>query len=214
MSDIRIEIRRPRLFTTSVIVAITAYGLIVSVPILAAMLVVSVREFSLWTFLIPLAALITASFFLPFGFGNPLVVRLVQKLKPASNQPANTFVVQLTFTPRLRGGTRALFEDADDVGWLELSDSALNFYGDSVTLSLPYSAVGRVRLQTSGWRGLFAYGARITLQIQALDNVSAIQFAERSSWVLPVSRSNARRIHDALLRKISQPQAQQTGTHT
>jgi hypothetical protein len=208
MSDARIEIRPPRLFTTPAIAAITAYGLIVSVPVLAAMLVISVRGFSITTFLVPLGALAIASFFLPFGFGNPLVVRRVQGLKPVAIQTANAFVVQLAFNPRLREGWRALLEDADDFGWLELSDSALNFYGDSVTLSLPYAAVARVRLRTSGWRGLFAYGARITLETQGLQSISSIQFAERSSWILPVSRTNANRIYEALKLKVPQSTAQ------
>lgn len=202
MYDARLEIRSPRLFTSGAILALTLYGILVSAPVVVAMLAVSVRALDVWTYAVPLGALAAATFFLPLGFGNPLVVRLVRSLPGAPTQNANRFIVQLSLAPRLRSGWRAVIEDADDIGWLEFSDLGLSFQGDSISLSVPYGQVVQVRLQNSGWRGLFACGTRLTLNISGLPQVSCIQFAERSSWVVPDSRRNARAIYQALARRV------------
>ena len=82
-------------------------------PFLLLVLVVSVTQFSLLTALIPLLVVAATAYFLPFGLGNTHVTRLVRSLNPAAAQGGEGFIVQLTLSPRLRSGLRALLEDAD-----------------------------------------------------------------------------------------------------
>lgn len=192
------DIQSPKRFTTPVILAMSAYGLLISVPVLLAFLAISVHELSLWTCVTPIAALALTTFFLPFGFGNARIVSLLRSDPSISSPGAPRFIVQMTLFPRLRSGWRALIEDADDIGWLEVLEGGLQFRGDSVTLTVPWSRISRIRLKSSGWRGLFAYGARIVLETSAIEGVVSLQFAERSSWIVPSSRRNARNIYQAL----------------
>jgi len=200
MRAARLELRPPTLFRSPTILALGFYGIMVSIPIIAAVLLVSVRQLSAWTFVLPLLAMAVAVFLMPFGFGNPLLVRRVKRLEPPPDSSSSRFVVQLTLTPRVRTGWRATFEDADDLGWVVISDAGVDFYGDSVSLTLPWSASDAPRLQTSGWRGLFLCGPRVRLSTTALPNVSQIEFAERASWTLPGSRRIAARMYQSFAR--------------
>jgi hypothetical protein len=148
----------------------------------------------MYTVLLPFLAVAITALFLPFGLGNSYIVRLVRPLKPATASDAKTFIVQLTLSPRIRSGLRALLEDADDVGYLSVSESELVFQGDSVKLSVPKDCIEAVRPRNIGMRGLFVYGRRIEVVISGLPNVASIQFAERSSWLLPASRRVTREL--------------------
>ena len=184
----QIEIRQPRLFTLGAVLIISAYGLVLAVPFIAALLVVSVLKLGILTILIPALAIVLAAVFLPLGLGNPYVMRLARSLRPVTDQTGPVFVVQLSATPRIRSGFCAILEDADDIGYLSFNGSGLLFQGDSVTLSVPYSCIKELRPQNIGLRGLYVCGGRIALTVAGLSNVSALEFAERSSWLLPSSK--------------------------
>ena len=81
------------------------------------------------------------AFFLPFGLGNTHVARLVRSLNPGASRDEDGFIVQLTVSPRLRSGLRALLEDADDIGYLTFAANELRFQGDSVKLSAPWEDI-------------------------------------------------------------------------
>jgi len=190
----KIEIAQPRLFTLGAVLAVNAYGIFLALPVFFSALVVSVLPFGMYTVLLPFLAVAITALFLPFGLGNSYIVRLVRPLKPATASDAKTFIVQLTLSPRIRSGLRALLEDADDVGYLSVSESELVFQGDSVKLSVPKDCIEAVRPRNIGMRGLFVYGRRIEVVISGLPNVASIQFAERSSWLLPASRRVTREL--------------------
>ena len=197
------QIAPPRLLTVGTVLVISAYGLLLVIPVLGAILVVSLLRLSLLTFLLPVLAAVITTFFLPLGFGNPYVVKLARSLP---NNPAITpesFVAQITFSPRLRSGARALLEDADDIGWLSFSQSGLSFHGDSVQLSVPFDQIREVRTESIGWRGLFLYGPQTVVSVSGLPNASTLKLAERSSWLLPASRTNAKRLQSALVARIN-----------
>src|SRR5436190_1270578 len=158
----------------------SAYGFILGIPAILAMLVVSTMPFGMLTFLCPVAAIVLTTFFAPFGFGNPYVKRVARSLRPPSEEHKQGFCVQITFEPRLSSGIRALFEDADDIGWLTVIGSNLAFFGDSIQLVLPLSQISSVQAQNIGWRGLFLCGPRTVLSLTGLPNVKSVQFAERS----------------------------------
>ncbi len=198
------EIGQPRLLKAGAMVAMCAYGMLLMVPVVISMLVVSVLNFGVLTFLLPVLTIAAGTYFLPFGFGNSYVARLVHSLDPAAVKEQNGFIVQLTFTPRLWSGIRALIEDADDVGWLSFTESALVFRGDCVRFSIPFEQIRDVRTRSSGWRGLFLYGPGSRFVVSGLPNVTAIQLADRSAWLLPTSRRNARLLQQRLL-QISRP---------
>src|SRR5215469_8825112 len=98
----RIETRVPSLFTPGAIITTSLFGLVLVIPVLFSMLLVSVLQFGVVTFLLPLLTIVMATFFLPLGFGNPYIARLVQQLRPGSISPKETFIVQLTRMPRHR----------------------------------------------------------------------------------------------------------------
>jgi len=145
--------------------------------------------------------LVATTFLLPFALGNSRVVKLVGSLN--ANKGEDSFVVQLTCWPRIRLGFRALLEDADDIGCLTITDSELVFHGDSVKLSIPFDHIEQVRPQNVGFRGLFVYGPRITLVVSGLPEVKSVEFAERSSRLLPTSRKTTRKFHERLASKVA-----------
>ncbi len=199
---VTIEVAQPRLFNTGAVVAVNAYGALLAVPFLLSVLVVSVTQFSLLTALIPLLVVAATAYFIPFGLGNTHVTRLVRSLNPAAAQGGEGFIVQLTLSPRLRSGLRALLEDADDIGYLTVRGDELLFQGDSVKLSIPLDHIEMVRPQNIGLRGLFVYGRRIQLVVPALTQVESLEFAERSSSLLPTSRAIAKQLYQRLSTRV------------
>jgi len=193
-----IQVAQPKLFTAGAVAAVNAYGVLLVLPFLASILAVSVTRFGLLTALIPLVVVAATAYFLPFGLGNTHVTRLVRSLNPAAAQRQEGFIVQLTLSPRLRSGLRALLEDADDIGFLTFCGNELLFEGDSIKLSVPLDCVEMVRPQNIGLRGLFVYGRRIKVVVSGLPQVESVEFAERSSWLLPTSRAVTRQLFQRL----------------
>ncbi len=176
--------------------------MVLVLPVLASVLVMSGGKFALWNLLLPLAVFGGTAYFLPFGLGNAYVTWLVRALNPAAGQDPDGFIVQLTLSPRIRSGLWAELEDADDIGYLRLTETELVFEGDSVKVSVPYSQIERVSSRNIGLRGLFVYGRRIALEISGFPKASALEFAERSSWVLPASRRTTQRLWERLSGKL------------
>jgi hypothetical protein len=196
-----IEIGKPRLFTLGAMLIVSAYGVLLAIPFLASLMVVSVLKLGVLTILIPVLAVAWAAIFLPFGLGNSYVSHLVRSLNPAAGKNAAGFVVQLSLSPRIRSGLCAILEDADDVGYLSFNGSGFMFQGDSVKLSVPYECIQEVLPHNIGIRGLFVYGRRIGVVVRGLPNVSSLEFAERSSWLLPASRRITKRLYQHLTRQ-------------
>lgn len=182
--------------------AVNAYGALLAAPFVISVLVVSVTKFGLLTALIPLSVVAATAYFLPFGLGNTHITRLVRSLNPTVAKRGEGFVVQLTLSPRLRSGLRALLEDADDIGYLTFSGNELLFQGDSVKLSVPFDRIELVRPRNIGLRGLFVYGRRIKVVVSGLPQVESVEFAERSSWLLPTSQAITRRLYQRLSTRI------------
>jgi hypothetical protein len=194
----KIEITQSKLFTAGAVVVVNAYGILMITPIFLAIIAVSVIKLGVLTVLIPLLALAATAFFLPFGLGNTHVARLVRSLHPGAGQNGDGFIVQLTVSPRLRSGLRALLEDADDIGHLTFGRNELRFQGDSVKLLVPWEDIQLVRPRNIGWRGLFVYGRRIKLVVSGWPKIESFEIAERSSWLLPASRIITRKLYERL----------------
>src|ERR1035441_4302836 len=160
-----LEIAKPRLFTMPAVLAANAYGLLLVVPLFISILAVSLIKFGLLTVLIPLLVVAATAYFLPFGLGNAHIARLVRSLTPAAAKDGDGFIVQLTLSPRLRSGLRAILEDADDIGYLSFTRTELLFQGDSVKLSVPLDCIAQVHPQNVGLRGRFIYGRRINVVV-------------------------------------------------
>jgi hypothetical protein len=191
----RLEQSTPKLLTSGAVLIVCAYGLLLMIPVLASLMVVSVLPMGPVTLLLPLFTMAVTVFFLPFGFGNTYIRRITRSMAP---HPADSFLVQLTLRPRLRSGVRALLEDADDVGWLGLGDSALLFRGDGLALEIPFRQIESVQKASIGLRGLFVY-PQLVLKVSGLDGVQSISIAERSSALLP----SARRINQLLYERLA-----------
>ncbi len=192
------QVRPPSLFTAGAVLVVCAYGLLLLIPVLLAMMLVSVFRFGFLTFLIPFAAICGATYFLPFGFGNAHISGLLRrKSNPRSEAPVG-WPVQLTCSPRLRSGLRGLLEDADDIGHLTVTDSGLVFEGDSIRLTLPRRCILSLRAQSIGWRGLFVY-PRLVLTVSEIAGLKELRFADRSAWVLPTARKRTRELYRRLV---------------
>jgi hypothetical protein len=194
----RLDLTQPRRLTTAAVFVLSAYGLVLAVPVLLSMMWISVRQFDGWTFAVPLLTLAIASFFLPVGFGNPYVKRLVCSHRPDAGKDEDGFVVQVTLNPRVHWGLRALVEDADDFGYLRFTETGLVLEGDSINGSIPFDQIQQVQRRSIGWRGLFLCKQRIALVVPGLPEVESLEFAERASWTLPAARSAARKLHERL----------------
>ena len=194
---VRMEVREPRLMSSLAVLVASGYGLLLIMPVVLVLLVVSVLPFGWITLVLPLAVFGAATTLLPFGAGNSLIRKLARDISlPSTSSPK--FLVQLTFVPRLRSGPRALFEDADDIGWLVFVDESMEFYGDSIRLSIPYQSVESARPSSIGLRGLYVYPA-LKLRVSSSQSAMSLSIAERSSWLLP----GARRITREILRQLS-----------
>jgi hypothetical protein len=183
----RIEITPPKVFTLASVLVVCAFGVLLTIPLLISVLGLSLMRPGILSLLILLVIIAATAYCLPFGLGNPYVARLAQSLRPAPNNTQELFLVQLTLSPRIRSGILAVVEDADDIGWLSFAGSELVFYGDSVRLSVPFDQIKTVRRQNIGLRGLFVI-SRIAVVVSGLPKVESLEFAERSSWLLPTSR--------------------------
>jgi hypothetical protein len=195
-------VRKPQLFTPVAVLISSLYGFILVLPVLISVIGMTLLHFSFWTFLVPVVAIAAASYVLPLGFGNPYISRLVRPLWPGSERSQNNYVVQFSCSPRIRSGLLSVLEDADDVGVLVFTDTALEFYGDSVRLSVPFSEIKNVGQQNAGARALFAYGHQLTFAVPSL-KADLFRFAERSSWVLTSSRRTANRMYQQLSEKVA-----------
>jgi hypothetical protein len=198
----RIEVGPPKVFTTAGVLLINAYGLLLVIPLVIAIVAISLLRFGLWTWLLPVLVVVATVYLLPFALGNSRVVRLVGSPNTAASQAEDRFVVQLTCWPRIRTGFRALLEDADDIGCLNLTGSELVFRGDSVKLTIPFDRIEEVRPQNVGFRGLFVYGSRIMLVVSGLPEIKSVEFAERSSRLLHTSRKTTRKLYERLAAKV------------
>lgn len=182
----QLEIATPRRFDSRAVWCLNGYGLVLALPVFLAVMAMSALPFGLPAVSLPILAILLGAFFLPFGFGNRHVARLVKRGSGKDPDPEQ-FIVQLTLDPRIHSGFRGLLEDADDVGTLTFLDTELVFTGDSVTLRAPYHFVRSVARENLGLRGLFVYGDRIALEIEGLPGRKKVSFAERSSVILPDS---------------------------
>jgi len=198
-TDVRVEITRPKVYGTPAVLAVHTYGFLLVIPVLASIAGLSLLPAGFGPLLLPLAAVIVTACFLPLGLGNPHISRLVRSFCAEAQRGDRGYIVQATFTPRIRSGLRAVLEDADDIGFLCFTDSALVFHGDSVRLSIPFQQLGEVRPQNVGLRGLFVYGLRIEVPVKGIPQLAAIQFAERSSLLLTGSRRTTRRLRDQFI---------------
>jgi hypothetical protein len=196
-----LEVKSPTIFSPLAVLTTCIWGLVLVIPVIISMMVVSVLHLGTLTFLIPLATIGLATFFLPLGFGNPYVARLARPLQPPADQYQAIYLVQLTRKPRNRSGLLAVLEDADDIGFLSFSDSILAFHGDSVRLKVAYDRIENLKLQNAGWRALFAYGPKTVFSIAGQPDAGTFAFAERASWHLPGSRKNACEMYRCLARK-------------
>ncbi len=196
----QIEIVSPRRYTTISVFVVCAFGVLLGIPLFISVLAVSLIRPGILTLVIPLLVIVATLYFLPFGLGNAYVAGLIRSLKPATDKNQEAFVVQLTLSPRIRSGLLAVVEDADDIGWLSFTASELLFHGDSVRLSVPFEQIKKVQRQNIGLRGLFVI-SRIELVVPELPKVKSLEFAERSSWVLPTSRKITKKLYQQLLER-------------
>jgi len=197
-APVRMEVRDPRCLSGGAVLLASGYGLLLILPVLLVLLAVSLLPFGWMTIVLPLAAFGAATALLPFGFGNPLMTKLARDIPlPSGGSPK--YLVQLTFAPRLRSGPRALLEDADDLGWLVFDEGSMEFYGDSIRLSVPFESIEQARPASIGLRGLFLYPA-VKVRVSGGDSEMRFSVAERSSWLL----SGTRRITREILRPLAE----------
>jgi len=193
MERARIEISRPGRFGLTGVLAAHVMSFLLAVPLLIALVLVSAKDLGIFNLLIPIMALLAVICVLPF-FGNACISLIVRNLRPTNSREDRTWVVQITLCPRIRKGLRAALEDADDVGYLVLEESALIFTGDSVQLTIPFERIRGVQGENVGLRGAYIASGRIALETADLNGFEGLEIAERSSRVIFSSRRITREI--------------------
>lgn len=129
---------------------------------------------------------------------NPYVRHLVEKKHGCRQSNSNSYICQLSMSPRFYSGLRGFLEDADDLGWLEITDDGIVFKGDSMNLSLPFEAISRIATLGCGYRMLGMGGRKIRISTRALDGIQAFELSERQSYTIGTSRRLADDIIDAI----------------
>jgi len=196
-----LEIKPARQFKACSVLAINLYGVLLGLPVLAAVAWVSFRPLDAATYILPVVAVLVATAFLPVGFGNPHARLISRRLSPPFPlQDAR--VVQLTTQPRIRTGLRAMLEDADDIGCLRVTETGLAFFGDSVRLEAPFECIETVCLKNIGLRGLYIYAPRISMKIKGV-TPGDFEFADRSSVSLMSARRQTRELYNMLSAKVA-----------
>jgi hypothetical protein len=193
MDASRIEVGPAKLFHNGSMLVIWAYGILLLLPVGASLVAISLVKVGFLTFLIPVVALAATAWIVPLGQGNHYIARRARGLSGAPAGESNC-LVQLTLTPRLRKGIRALLEDADDFGILTFDEAGFTFTGDAIHIVVPRQNILQVHRQNVGLRGRFVYGSRITIEVKGLDKISYLEFAERSSAIIPESKRITRRL--------------------
>jgi hypothetical protein len=190
-NEIKIEITQPKLFTKKAILAINAYLVLEVSPIVILDFLISPifklfkPEMALGLILVALGLIaFLFVYFIPIGMGNLHVRKLVRSLNTSDK---SSYIVQLTIIPRLKSGFWAFLEDADDIGFLVITESDLVFKGDSVELSFPYTQIKNIRKKNVGWRGAWIYGNRIQIDLLDSTDKKSFEFTERSSLSIPTS---------------------------
>jgi hypothetical protein len=191
-----VEVTSPKVFTWAAIFVIAGCGVLLAAPVLVSLLAVTLFKLGLLTALLPLLTIAVTAYFLPFGLGNPVVKRLVRSR--SLDVAEDGFIVQVTLSPRIRSGLRAVIEDADDLGYLSFTGSELIFQGDSVRLLIPWGQITEVRPENIGWRGRYLYGSRIKITVVGIPNVEAVTFSERASLLLPTSKRITRKLRERI----------------
>lgn len=196
----RIEIRPPQRLKAAAVVVLYGLGMLSLLPVLAAILVVSVVPHGVGV-LVVVVAIGFAFVFPPLCFENPYITRVVRRMVESEDAAKDGFVVQLKVLPRLSHGLRAEVEDADDFGYLCFSGEDLVYCGDSVRLKVPVAQIATVETRNIGWRGLYLYGCRTVVVVPGLKGAQHLEFTERSSWLLPTLRKMAQRLYESLRRR-------------
>ena len=135
---------------------------------------------------------------IPVLQANPYVRYLVDKRHGWRPSSSNAYICQLSLSPRFYSGLRGFLEDADDIGWLEITEDGIVFNGDSMNLSLPFEAINRIATFDCGYRMLGMCGRKIRISTRALDGIQALEFGERQSYTIDTSRRLADDIIDAI----------------
>jgi hypothetical protein len=192
----RFESRRATLLTNRALLVLNAYGVMLMIPALVAILTVSIIRLSWWSVVIPAVAVVISLLLLPLGFGNLSLSRWLRPVREKLGQPS--FVVQLRFVPQRRSMARALLEDADDIGVVCAKDGAFSYQGDAFSFLIPLANVVSVESRNIGWRGFFIYGNRCLVTCRGIPELQEIELAERQSLILPQSWTCSRRLVKSL----------------
>jgi hypothetical protein len=198
-----IEITAPKSFGVLSILAKYAFSFLLGLPFAGFLLLLSLRDLGRWTLGVGVLVLIITICLTP-SLGNLYVFWAVRRLKPLGWGAGDNLIVQVTFSPRIRRGFRAVIEDADDVGYLVLEESALVFYGDSLRLTVPFQRIEAVEGENVGLRGVYVTSGRIMLEITGLEGVESVEIAERSSRLIFSSRKITREMFARIKEKVNQ----------
>jgi hypothetical protein len=159
----------------------------------------------LGSLLLGIAAMGLVLYFIPsLGNGNWLIKRI---LRTALNQPdeiSACFIFQLSTKPRRYTGMRGLLEDADDIGYLCLTDKALVYKGDSINMLVPYKSIRSIRYLSCGWRVLWLCGEKIEITFPVNNSLTTIVLGERASRSVTESKRIIKKTCESLSAKVKE----------
>lgn len=205
-NEIKIQITPPQFFTKRAILISNTIPVIAFIPIIKVILAgpILVKLFHPAIAFAGCLAILgfgvaTLIYFSPVFMGNLYVLHLVRRLKFFNE---NGFIVQVATAPRLRGGLWGFLEDADDIGLLRFGAETLEFYGDSMKVSIPFAKIRNMRKKNIGYRGGWVCGSRLVIEAGETVGNKFFEFVERSSITVPESRRVSRELFECLSAQI------------
>ncbi len=204
----RVVLRDPVHFRMQEVVSVNMFSTGVALVLLGAMVLVGVIvfivSFGLGLILIGLSVCLglysaMAVLLLPFT-NNYYVARHVRRSIPLPEGDSETYLVQITLSPRVYGGLRGFLEDADDVGYLRFTEEGFEFFGDSITIQLPFENIESIQDVNVGIRGLWIVGRRVRVSTSAFPPYVGIEFLDREGLSVRRTRQISESIIHALMR--------------
>ena len=96
-----------------------------------------------------------------------------------------------------------MFDNADDVGELRLTNEEILFIGDYVNLTVNYLDVAKLDRKNCGWRGFWIYGSWIIISfVNSINDFTGIKFFIRGRKTILSTRRTANKVFERLKNKI------------
>jgi hypothetical protein len=147
-----------------------------------------------------LVVIVCSVLLLPMLYRNPTIESWSQALRAqCGEEGAPAFVVEVALRPKAVGGLEGFQAGCDDVGLLILRPRHLCFEGDSIHVKIRWSRADTLKVQKTGWRGVWLWGNDFHIEFHApLDTRTGVVLRIREGWTMFHTRRRSHELHELL----------------